>query len=203
MSRRAARRAARPIITPKLLASLSGLIVLAGIVIAFAVAHAVIKPAASEAPMFSTITAGDPAPAFSVDTTQGPFELSKAQRPVLLEIFATWCPHCQHETAVLNRLYLRYGHSVDFVAVTGSAYGSDRSSPETLADVLGFVRFFHVQYPVAFDADLATAKEYLLGGYPTIALIDRGKVAYISSGEIPQATLSAKIEKTLTTAKGS
>ena len=37
------------------------------------------------------------APQFEVATTAGYFDLSKTRKPVFLEIFATWCPHCQRE----------------------------------------------------------------------------------------------------------
>ena len=59
----------------------------------------------------------------------GPFNLPKADhKPVLLEVFATWCPHCQHEVSVLNPLFHQYGDKVHFVAVSGSPYGAMRSA---------------------------------------------------------------------------
>jgi hypothetical protein len=58
---------------------------------------------------------------------------------------------------VLNTFYEKYETRVDFVAVTGSPYAHDRTSPESMPDVLGFVQYFRVQYPVAFDGSLAIA----------------------------------------------
>src|ERR1700681_2801593 len=53
---------------------------------------------ASNAPDLAKIKVGDAAPAFSVATTNGPFDSAKAGgKPILLEAFATWCPHCQRE----------------------------------------------------------------------------------------------------------
>ena len=46
---------------------------------------------ASNAPDFAAISVGQSAPAFSVATTNGPFDSSKvAGKPILLEAFATW-----------------------------------------------------------------------------------------------------------------
>lgn len=127
---------------------------------------------------------------------QGTFALTSVRRPVFLEVFATWCPHCQRETKVLNRLYEKYKDRLAFVAVTGSPYGGDRTSPESEADVLAFAKYFNVRYPIAFDPSLSVAKSYLKGGYPTIVLIGAGKrVEFVASGEVPESTLESQIRQ--------
>jgi thiol-disulfide isomerase/thioredoxin len=169
-----------------------------GVIVSIAITNRSIPPVTETAPPYSQLSVGDPAPLFSVATTQGAFSLGTTHRPVFLEIFATWCPHCQRETVVLNQLYEKYKKRVDFVAVTGSPYAHDRASPESMPDVLGFVQYFEVQYPVAFDGSLAIARQYLQGGYPTIAIIGLDKrIAYIGSGEIAKADLDSAIRQTL------
>ncbi len=169
-----------------------------GILVAIAVANRTLAPATTDAPPVNLLAKGDAAPPFAVATTQGPFTLAAQSKPVLVEVFATWCPHCQHEVATLNRLYDRYGDRVAFVAISGSPYGYDRASPESLDDVLGFARFFHVRYPVAYDPTLGVAKNYLQGGYPTVAIVTRDKrIAYAGSGEIAPATLEAELRAVL------
>ncbi|HMF28152.1 MAG TPA: hypothetical protein VKE42_05235, partial [Candidatus Cybelea sp.] len=54
---------------------------------------------ASSSPVIGKAQVGQPAPTFVVATTNGLFDLSKTNRPLVLEVFATWCPHCQRETA--------------------------------------------------------------------------------------------------------
>ncbi len=196
MSSRSSRRSARSI--PFSVIALWGTvgIVAIGIIVAIAVSNRVVPQAASDTIPYSSLAAGDPAPEFSAETTHGPFALSTAGRPVFLEVFATWCPHCQRETAVLNRLYDKYKNRLAFVAVTGSPFGSDRNSPESQADVLGFARYFNVRYPVAFDASLNVAKNYLKGGYPTIVIIGTDKrVEFIGSGELTEPVLDSKIRR--------
>jgi cytochrome c biogenesis protein CcmG, thiol:disulfide interchange protein DsbE len=169
-----------------------------GAIVSIAVANRSVPSIAESAPPYNQLSVGDSAPVFSAATTQGTFSLDATHRPVFLEIFATWCPHCQRETAVLNKLYEKYEKRVDFVAVTGSPYAHDRTSPESMPDVLGFVQYFRVQYPVAFDGSLAIANKYLQGGYPTIAVIGPDKrIAYIGSGEIAAADLDSAIRHAL------
>ncbi|HEY4441441.1 MAG TPA: TlpA disulfide reductase family protein [Candidatus Elarobacter sp.] len=153
-----------------------------------------VKKAASDAPINSTLKVGDTAPEFKVQTNAGPVDLASVGTPVLLEVFATWCPHCQRETSVLNSLAQKYAGKVQIVAVSGSPTGMDGNTPESQADVNQFGQNFNVRYPIAYDGDLAVAQKYISGGYPTIVVIDKNKkVTWITSGETPQAAIEKQI----------
>lgn len=167
-------------------------------IVAVALASRVPK-AASDAPIYAKLAVGDPAPQFAAATTAGPFDSTKTGgKPILLEVFATWCPHCQRETSVLNELYAKYNGKADIIAVSGSNVGMDGNAAESQADVMNFVQQFGVKYPVAYDSTLDVAKKYLQGGYPTIVLIDKAnKVAYVDSGEIDKATLAKRLNAAL------
>ena len=168
------------------------------LVVAVALASRVPK-AATEAPSAANLSVGQKAPEFDVSTTGGPFDLAQAGgKPTLLEVFATWCPHCQRETAILNALYPRYKGAVNVVAVAGSPYAMDESQPESQADVVAFMQKFSVAYPVAFDPTLDVAGKYLQGGFPTVVLISKdGVVQSIRDGEIPQTDLSKALDASL------
>lgn len=160
--------------------------------------RSVVPKAASEAPVQASIKVGDTAPQFAVQTNAGPFDLSQVNTPVLLEVFATWCPHCQRETQVLNALATRYAGKLAIVAVSGSAQGMDGNSPESQADVNQFGATFQVRYPLAFDPDLSVGQKYLQGGYPTIVLIDRSKkITMIKDGEVAESDLAKAINAVL------
>lgn len=152
---------------------------------------------ASVAPINATAEMGQKAPEFQTPTTAGPFDLAATNKPVFLEIFATWCPHCQRETVVIDRLYQKYKDRVDFIAVPGSDTGMDGTTPESQFDVLNFQQRFHTQYPIAaYDPNLAIAKQYLKGGFPTLAVIDKNKtITYLNSGEVPFNELDAELAK--------
>jgi len=146
----------------------------------------------------STLTIGAKAPEFQASTTAGLFDLAKTSKPVFLEVFATWCPHCQRETQVLNKLFATYGKQMAFVAVSGSDTGMDGSSPASQADVLAFAQKFAVAYPIAYDGQMTVFDLYNQGGYPTIVIIGKDKkVAYATSGEIAYADLTTQIQKAL------
>lgn len=173
-----------------------GLVVLAA-VIGVALGSRVPK-AASDVAMNAKLKVGDTAPPFAVATNAGPFDLSSVSAPVLLEVFATWCPHCQHETVILNQLASKYAGKVAIVAVSGSPYGLDGSTPESQADVMTFGQRFNVRYPIAYDGELKVGQEYLQGGYPTVVLIDKNKkITFIKAGEIPEADLVKALNNVL------
>ncbi len=157
-----------------------------------------IPPAFTQAVGNASIAVGQKAPEFAVSTTQGPFDLATTTKPVFLEVFATWCPHCQREATVLNALYGRFGKDVAFVAVNGDAKAIDGQTPESQEDVVAFGEHFGVKYPLAYDPDLAVAKSYLKNGFPTMVVIDRQKkIAAIYEAEIDEDTLAAKLRKLL------
>lgn len=175
------------------------------IAIALVVTVAVLSRAPSIVPQSATEThaqaalkVGQAAPPFTVSTTAGSFDLATAQTPVMLEVFATWCPHCQRETKIIDNLYARYGKKISIVAVSGSNVGIDGSSPASQADVIGFAQKFDVSYPIAFDPDLKVAGAYLQTGFPTIVIIKKDKtISYVGDGEIAQPTLDKAIQAVL------
>jgi thiol-disulfide isomerase/thioredoxin len=152
---------------------------------------------ASVAPVNASVKTGMLAPNFQMPTTAGPFELWSEKKPVFLEVFATWCPHCQRETSVIDQLYDKYKSSVAFIAIPGSDTAMDNTSPETLEDVLNFQAKFSVRYPIAlYDPNLTVANLYIKGGFPTIAIIDKKKtISYYNSGEIAFGDLDAELAK--------
>jgi thiol-disulfide isomerase/thioredoxin len=184
--------------TSRIILAISILVIIAGIFYAIRYANTHVQKSATQAPVQGTATLGGKAPEFQAATTDGYFDLAQAKKPVFLEVFATWCPHCQRETAIIDRLYAKYKNQVRFVAVTGSSVGMDHQSPESEGDVLQFVQAFHVRYPVAFDGSLGVANEYLQGGYPTLVVINKNKtVSYLTSGETSYGELSSAIRKAL------
>jgi thiol-disulfide isomerase/thioredoxin len=144
-----------------------------------------------------TLRVGQLAPPFAVTAIDGQsIDLSKVAGPIMLEVFASWCPHCQRETKVLNRLYQRSGSKLTMVSVTGSDLASDHTTEESLADVKAFAQYFGVAYDVVYDPDLTVANHYFQGGFPTIVFINADKhVAAIEQGEVPLRRLEDDARK--------
>lgn len=182
---------------------IASLVIIALLIIG-AVVYAAVRPSqqlnnASTAPANATLAIGQAAPEFTLPSTAGTFDLDAQTKPALIEIFATWCPHCQRETVVMNQLYAAYKNRVAFLAVPGSDTGMDGSSPESQFDVINFQIKFNVKYPIAaYDPNLVVAKQYLQGGYPTIVIVNaQHKITYLDSGEVPFAKVAAALDASL------
>jgi len=188
MSRTAVKR---PADRRKLILYATLAIVLIAIVVAVGLSSRNVVPQnATESPIQSNLKVGDKAPEFAVQTDAGPFDLDQTSGPVLLEVFATWCPHCQRETSVMNDIATKYQGKVAIVAVSGDAKDMNYTGPESQVDVNRFAQTFNVRYPVAFDRDLKVAHEYLRAGFPTLVLIDKNKqVAWETDGETPESAI--------------
>ena len=172
-------------------------IIVIAIVVAVGWASRVPK-AASDTFAQSSLKVGDTAPEFSVATNAGPFDLAQVSTPVLLEVFATWCPHCQRETTIINDIAAKYAGKVAIVAVSGSERAIDGNSAESQADVNSFGQQFGVRYPIAFDPDLKVAHQYIQAGFPTLVLIDKNKkVVWMKDGEIPENQILKALKTTI------
>ena len=175
------------------------IVIIVGVLVAIRYAQSGgVNQTASQAPAVGTAEKGKKAPDFSAATDHGFFDLAKTDKPVMLEVFATWCPHCQRETSVIDRLYRQYASRVDFVGVSGSDKAMDGQSPSSEQDVLNFAAATHAQYPLAYDGSLEVAREYLQGAFPTLVVIAPDKtVTYITTGETPYAELNTAISSAL------
>jgi peroxiredoxin len=125
-------------------------------------------------------------------------------KAVLLELFAPWCPHCQAETATLNKLQADLGSKgVQVVSISASPYGrnyeSGDSTPISFDDIKWFHDNFHLIYPALYDPALKTANTYgLNGGYPTFYVINtKNTITYTGSGEVTYDQLAQELTKAL------
>ena len=144
---------------------------------------------------------GTLAPAFTLKTPQGQsVSLSDFRgKPVLLELFATWCPHCQAEAPHLSRLAKE-------LQPKGVAFVSINADSENAASVYAFHRYFGLPYPALLDQGSPTGSftrpgasgpvtsEYHLQSFPTFYVISpTGRIAFASDGEQPDALLRQEL----------
>ena len=145
----------------------------------------------------SLLSVGAPAPDFSLLTPTGEHvRLSDFRgRTVLLEFFATWCPHCQAEVPHLMRLF-------SALQPERFAFVSVNADSEDAASVYAFHRWFNIAWPTLLDPGTRSGSFSQAGGagpvteefgvalYPTFYIIDAtGRIKWRGDREKPDALL--------------
>ena len=148
-------------------------------------------------PSTSLLPVGASAPDFTLSTPTGQrVQLSSYRgKTVLLEFFATWCPHCQAEAQHLVRLQSR----VDSAKVVFLAVNADS---EDAASILAFDRYFGIPYPTALDqgdrpgsftsagGEGPVTQRYGIYYFPTFYIVNpAGTIAWRGDREQPDAVL--------------
>ena len=90
-----------------------------------------------------------------------------AGRPMVVDLFATWCDTCREQIPALNQLARKHGERL---LVIGVDVGERRSEVETQ------LRNFGIEYPVVFDAEFRFADSLGVSQLPMMLLVDRDGV---------------------------
>lgn len=124
---------------------------------------------------------GQAAPDFSLPDSEGTVHTLSEQKGkvVLLEFMATWCPHCQNEAPMYERIRQKYaGQPVEIWGVNATPQNHTRTGQATIDDLKWFRTTYSTEVPLLFDKTLASANAYAITGYPQIYVIDKqGNVA--------------------------
>lgn len=116
---------------------------------------------------------GHHAPDFTLRDPRGKaVQLSRVQadKAVLLNFWATWCPPCREEMPTMERAYRDYKvRGLEILAVSIDA-GREAS---VAARVKLFMAELGLTFPTLLDLDAEVARAYRLRGLPTTFLIDR------------------------------
>jgi thiol-disulfide isomerase/thioredoxin len=140
--------------------------------------------AALESPPSPTLKPGTTAPAFSLPSLGGSDAVSLASfrgRPVIINFFASWCPHCRAELEAMATVARR---SAGHVAVIG--VDSNESSDAAATRLLTAA---HATYPVGLDNSAKVATQYLIDALPVSYFVNAdGRVVGAAHG--PQSVTS-------------
>jgi peroxiredoxin len=161
------------------------------------------KPSSAAAPPTNPnlLPVGTTAPGFALQTPQGRRITLRSLRgrAVLLEFFATWCPHCDAEAPHLRQLY-------SSLKKTRYAFVSVNADGEDAASVFAYHRYFGLRFPALLDPSshpgsfhapgsagrVTTA--YVVETYPTFYVLDaKGRITWRSDGEQPDALLRREL----------
>jgi peroxiredoxin len=163
------------------------------------------KPASAAGPPTNPnlLPVGTVAPNFTLKTPQGQSVSLSSYRgkAVLIEFFATWCPHCNAESPYLATMARSLkSKGVQFLSVNGDG--------ETAPSVYAFHRYYGLPYPALLDpsshpgsfttegAGGQVTTAYKMQYFPTFYILDRhGKITWRSDGEQPNALLRQELLK--------
>jgi cytochrome c biogenesis protein CcmG, thiol:disulfide interchange protein DsbE len=127
------------------------------------------------------VEVGAPAPAYAAHTLTGDSVTLASLRgkPVLLNVWATWCHPCREEIPALERLHARYQpRGLQLVGVSVDAAGEEPA-------IRDFAREFRMTYPIWLDPDERVSSTFLLVGVPGTFLIGKdGKLLWRRQGPI-------------------
>lgn len=116
------------------------------------------------------VTVGSQAPPFTASTLDKvPRTKTLADykgKPMLLNVWATWCGPCREEMPSIERLHKEFGNDLAIVAVSVDDPGKEDEIRE-------FVREFGLTFEVLHDPAAGIKKNYQLTGYPETFIIAR------------------------------
>lgn len=110
--------------------------------------------------------------------------------PAVLSVWAAWCPHCQAELPVLDRVMEDYP-DVGLVTVVTAIGAQPGPTPEE------FMRENGLEFPVAVDDANGTLAAGLgITGFPTLYFVNPdGSVALELGGEVDEQTLRTVLDQ--------
>jgi thiol-disulfide isomerase/thioredoxin len=144
-----------------------------------------------EGPARSTpLAAGDTIPSFTAPSLAGE-DIAWGDyvgTPTVLSIWAPWCPSCQKELPILDRVLHEFPH-VSFVTIVTAIGDRPGPTPE------GYLADHGLSFPAAVDDDAGTlAGAFGITGFPTLYFVNPdGTVARYAVGEVSEQTLREAI----------
>lgn len=115
----------------------------------------------------------------------------KNKKPVVINIWASWCGPCQEEMPYFEEAIKKYGDEVEILMINLTD-----GKRETKDKALKFLKDNNLEMNVVFDKDLNAANTYNIMGIPrTIFVNINGEITYDREGLIDKNTLFSNIDK--------
>lgn len=113
-------------------------------------------------------------------------------KPMVVNLWATWCPYCVAEMADYQKLYEKYGDRLQFVMLNVCDTAREVSLARDYIAEEGFT------FPVYYDADHQVKTLLGVTGYPTTAIVsDTGEILMNRAGQINYDNMDATLAAVL------
>lgn len=115
----------------------------------------------------------------------------KGKKPVVVNIWASWCGPCEEEMPYFEEAIKKYGDKVEILMV--NLTDGKRETKET---ALKFLKDNNLEMKILFDKDFSAANAYSIRSIPRTIFINKdGEIAYDTKGLIDEDKLNDNIEK--------
>jgi peroxiredoxin len=135
------------------------------------------------------------APDFNLSTTSGEtIKLSDLRgQPVLVNLWATWCPPCRAEMPAIEKIYNEYKDEGLIVLAIDMTY------QDTASDIPAFVNEYSLTFPILLDESGNVGTNYQLRSLPSSFFIGRDGIIneVVIGGPMAEALLRTRVEETL------
>jgi len=132
-------------------------------------------------------TGGNPAPAFQVSDASGrAWTLAHTEaKPILVDLWATWCAPCLQSLPDLERFHRSHGDKITLLGIAQDAQGWSVVAP--------VVKRYGLTYPIA-AASGQVSKDFGVGAYPWLVLLHHGQVVKTLKGRHSLVDLERELE---------
>ena len=111
-------------------------------------------------------------------------------KPIVINIWTSWCAYCEYEMPYFNELYLKEKDNVIFMMINETG---DRDRIENANYVIEKNNYSFRPY---YDLDLEVIKALGIYSYPTTIFVDKdGYINSVKIGTITKEELKNRIEK--------
>lgn len=120
-----------------------------------------------------------------------------AGKPVVINIWATWCGPCRSELPAFEQMYEVYGEDIEFLMVNATD-----GAQETVEGVKAFIEESGYDFPVYYDTEFSASMAYGASSIPlTVFVLADGTLAGGYRGAITEEVLEESIQIVLEASK--
>jgi cytochrome c biogenesis protein CcmG/thiol:disulfide interchange protein DsbE len=151
-----------------------------------------VPPGKDKQPLLAAPQVGFQAPDFTLDSFENE-EVKLTQyrgHPVIINLWASWCPPCRAEMPALQRV------SVDYRNKGLVILGINVTNQDSLENAQLFVSDNHLTFPILLDVDGRVSRLYQLHALPTSYFVDRNGVVRdeVIGGPMSEALLRVRVD---------